>query len=156
MKLSKRFLVFTIIIAFVLIWKLNNWNDRYAAVEAFRGATLNEDVLYPLMSKNLNDAGQLKVYVNGEQLASTQSNIMLDDGLNPVGSLNFIRSQLKGSAFMEDENSAVVQITNNIYEYIDGNRTATENGDDMELAIAPSMHLGELYIGLEDLCNVFG
>ena len=156
MKLSKRFLVFTIIIAFVLIWKLNNWNDRYAAVEAFRGATLNEDVLYPLMSKNLNDAGQLKVYVNGEQLASTQSNIMLDDGLNPVGSLNFIRSQLKGSAFMEDENSAVVQITNNIYEFIDGNLTATENGDDMELAIAPSMHLGELYIGLEDLCNVFG
>ena len=39
MKLSKRFLVFTIIIALVLIWKLNNWNDRYAAVEAFRGAT---------------------------------------------------------------------------------------------------------------------
>ena len=66
MKLSKRYLVFTIIIAVALIWKLNNWNDRYAAVETFRGATLNEDVLYPLMSKNLNDAGQLKVYINGE------------------------------------------------------------------------------------------
>lgn len=156
MKLSKRYLVFTIIIAVALIWKLNNWNDRYAAVETFRGATLNEDVLYPLMSKNLNDAGQLKVYINGEPYASNQPNIMLDDKLNPVGSLEFIKAELKGSAFMEDDKSAVVQITNDIYEFVEGNHSATENGDEIELAIEPSIHLGELYIGIEDLCNVFG
>ncbi|WP_051194993.1 lectin like domain-containing protein [Pseudobutyrivibrio ruminis] len=156
MKLSKRYLVFTIIIAVALIWKLNNWNDRYAVVETFRGATLNEDVLYPLMSKNLNDAGQLKVYINGEVYTSNQPNIMLDDKLNPVGSLEFIRAELKGSAFMEDESSALVQITNDIYEFVEGNPSATENGDEIELAIEPSLHLGELYIGLEDLCNVFG
>ncbi len=156
MKLSKRYLVFTIIIAVALIWKLNNWNDRYAAVETFRGATLNEDVLYPLMSKNLNDAGQLTVYINGEPYASNQPNIMLDDKLNPVGSLEFIKAALKGSAFMEDDKSAVVQITNDIYEFVEGNPSATENGDEIELAIEPSIHLGELYIGIEDLCNVFG
>ncbi|MBO6283918.1 MAG: hypothetical protein J6M63_08330, partial [Pseudobutyrivibrio sp.] len=156
MKFSKRFLVFTIIIAVTVIWKLNNWNDRYAAVETFRGATLNEDVLYPLMSKNLNDAGQLKVYINGEQYISNQPNIMLDDGLNPVGSLEFIKSELKGSAFMEDDASAVVQITNDIYEFMEGKTTATENGDEIKLTIEPSLHLGELYVGLEDLCSVFG
>ena len=57
MKLSKRFTVFVLILAITLFAKLNNWNDRYAAVESFRGAALNEDVLYPLMSKNLNDSG---------------------------------------------------------------------------------------------------
>ena len=65
MRFSKRFLVFVLLLAFTLFWKFNNWDDRYAAVESFRGAALNKDVLYPLMSKNLNDSGQLKVFING-------------------------------------------------------------------------------------------
>lgn len=156
MKLSKRFLAFALILAITLFWKLNNWNDRYAAVETFRGAALNEDVLYPLMSKNLNDSNKLKIFINGQEYSNTQSYAILDDSLNPVGSLEFIRSVLKGSAFMEDESAALVQITDNVYEYILDNTTATENGDEIDLSIAPSMHLGELYIGIEDLCKAFG
>ena len=156
MRFSKRFLVFALILALTLFWKLNNWNDRYAAVETFRGAALNEDVLYPLMSKNLNDSNQLKIIINGQEYSNTQNYAILDDTLNPVGSLEFIRSVLKGSAFMEDEGAALVQITDNVYEYLVDNLTATKNGDDLELSIAPSMHTGELYIGIEDLCKAFG
>ena len=140
MKLSKRFLAFALVLAITLFWELNNWNDRYAAVETFRGAALNEDVLYPLMSKNLNDSNQLKIFINGQEYSNTQSYAILDDSLNPVGSLEFIRSVLKGSAFMEDESAALVQITDNVYEYILDNTTATENGDEIDLSIAPSMH----------------
>ncbi len=156
MRFSKKFLAFVLIIAATLFGKMNNWNDRYAAVEPFRGAALNKDVLYPLMSKNLNDSSKLKVYINDELFISSEESTMLDDGLNPVGSLDFIRKQLDGSAFMEDEQSAVVQISNNIYEFIADNVTATQNGDDIELTTKPSIHRGELYVGLEDLCNIFG
>ncbi len=156
MKFSKRFVVFMLIIAVTLFGKLNNWNDRYAAVETFRGATLNEDVLYPLMSKNLNDGSKLKVYINGEPYVESNQNTMLDDGLNPVGSLEFIRTVLNGSAFMQDNNSAVVQITNDIYEFIAEKKGATENGEEINLSTKPSLHQGELYVGLEDLCKVFG
>ena len=156
MKFSKRFLVFALIIAITLFGKINNWNDRYAAVDTFRGAALNKDVLYPLMSKNLNDSNKLRVYINDELYTSNNQDAILDDSLSPVGSLDFIRNVLAGSAFMMDENSALVQITNDIYELIVGNTTATKNGDDLQLAISPSLHLGEMYIGLEDLCNIFG
>ncbi len=156
MNLSKRFTAFVLILALTLFWKLNNWNDRYAAVEPFRGAALNKDVLYPLMSKNLNDANQLKLYINGDLYDNTQHKAILDDGLNPVGSLDFIRKVFKGSAFMEDEAGAVIQVTDDIYEVLDGNVTATHNGDDFNLITKPSIHLGEMYIGLEDLCKFFG
>ncbi len=156
MRFSKRFLVFTLIIALTLFGKINNWNDRYAAVETFRGAALNEDVLYPLMSKNLNDSNKLRVYINGDIYSNNEQNTILDDSLNPVGSLDFIRTVLYGSAFMTDDSSALVQITNDIYEFLVGNKTATKNGEDLKLSIAPSMHLGEMYVGLEDLCKVFG
>ncbi|MBO6128284.1 MAG: cell surface protein [Pseudobutyrivibrio sp.] len=156
MKFSKRYLAFILIIAFVLVWKLNNWNDKYAAVETFRGATLNEDVLYPLMSKNLNDSNQLQVYINGELYSASQADTILNESLNPVGSLEFVRSALKGSAFMSSDRSAVVQITNDIFEFVEGSESATENGEEIQLSIKPSIYLGELYIGLEDLCQVFG
>lgn len=156
MKFSKRYLAFILIIAFVLVWKLNNWNDRYAAVETFRGATLNEDVLYPLMSKNLNDSNQLQVYINGELYSASQADTILNESLNPVGSLEFVRSALKGSAFMSSDRSAVIQITNDIFEFVEGSESATENGAEIQLSIKPSIYLGELYIGLEDLCQVFG
>ena len=156
MKFSKRFLVFALIIAITLFGKINNWNDRYAAVETFRGAALKEEVLYPLMSKNLNDSGQLKIFINDQQYSNSQAYAILDDGLNPVGSLDFIRTELKGSAFMADEGSAIVQIENNLYEFLEGNLTATENGDDIGLVVAPSVKNGQMYCGLEDLCNIFG
>lgn len=156
MKFSKRYLAFILIIAFVLVWKLNNWNDRYAAVETFRGATLNEDVLYPLMSKNLNDSNQLQVYINGELYSASQADTILNESLNPVGSLEFVRSALKGSAFMSSDRSAVIQITNDIFEFVEGSESATDNGEEIQLSIKPSIYLGELYIGLEDLCQVFG
>ncbi len=156
MKLSKRFTVFLLIIAITVFGKMNNWNDRYAAVDSFRGATLNEDVLYPLMSKNLNDSGKLKLYINDNLYSSYEQEAILDDRLNPVGSLEFIRSSLGGSAFMEDENCAVVQVSNNIYEFLVDNKTATANGNDMDLAIKPSMHTGRMYVGLKDLCDIFG
>jgi len=156
MKFSKRFLVFALIIAITLFGKINNWNDRYAAVETFRGAALKEEVLYPLMSKNLNDAGQLKIFINDQLYSNSQAYAILDDGLNPVGSLDFIKTEFKGSAFMCDEGSAIVQIKNDFYEFLEGNITATENGDEIELLVAPSVKNGEMYVGLEDLCNIFG
>ncbi len=156
MRFSKRFFVFTILIVIALIWKFNNWNDRYAAVEAFRGAALNEDVLYPLMSKNLNDAEQLKININGETYSNSQQYAILDDGLNPVGSLEFVRTIMGSSAFMSGEKSATVQITNDLYEFVVGEKVITKNGEESEITVAPSMRKGQIYLGLEDLCNIFG
>ena len=156
MKLSKRFLVFALLIAITLFWKLNNWNDKYAAVEPFRGATLNEDVLYPLMSKNLNDSNMLNISINDTSYSNSQGYVILDDSLSPACSLEFIRSVLKGSAFMTDDISATVQIGDRVYEFIANNATATEDGEDINLNVLPSMYMGQLYIGLEDLCEYFG
>ncbi|MCR5416008.1 MAG: cell surface protein [Pseudobutyrivibrio sp.] len=156
MRFSKRYVFFALVLAGALIWKLNNWNDRYAQVETFRGAALEKDVLYPLMSKNLNDSNALSIYINGELYTNNGSNVILDDSLTPVASLEFIRTALFGSAFWESEKSATVQISNKIYEFLQDNITATENGDDIELVEKPSIHNGQFYIGLEDLCNIFG
>lgn len=156
MKLSKRYLVFALLVLASLAWKLNNWGDRYANVVTFRGAQLNEDVLYPLMSKNLNDSGKLSLYLNGTEFSYNDAEIMLDNSLNPVASLDFIRDTLRGSAFKADESYAVLQVTDTIYEFLVDNATATEDGDDYELTVKPSSSNGNIYIGIEDLCKIFG
>ncbi|MCR4695406.1 MAG: cell surface protein [Pseudobutyrivibrio sp.] len=156
MKFSKRYAFFILIIIGTLIWKLNNWNDRYAAVEPFRGAALKEEVLYPLMSKNLNDSGTLHVYINDVRYDNNDQGVVLDDRMVPVASLEFIRSSLKGSAFMSDEDTAIVQIVNDIYGISADTLKATENTTNINLKSLPSMRGNSLYIGVEDLCDIFG
>ncbi len=156
MRFSRRFAVFTLLIAATIIWKFNSWNDSYAAVETFRGAQIDEGVLYPIMSKNLNETNQLKIYVNGEMQNNSQHYAILDDMLNPVGSLDFVRAILKTSAFMEDESTAVIQIVDSMFKFTAGDTVGLNNGEEMALHLAPEIRNGQMYLGIEDLCQVFG
>ncbi len=157
MRFSKHYVMLAILLVVSLFWKLNNWNDRYAQVETFRGAALEEDVFYPLMSKNLNDTNALSVYINGEEYSITNSSVILDDTLSPAVSFSFINSVLRGSVFMASADTAIVQITNDVYGFTIGEDTAVDiNSDLIQLASTPSLHNGEMYIGLADLCRFFG
>ncbi len=155
MRFSKRYMVFICLLIATMFIKLNNWSDRYAAVEPFRGAALSEEVLYPLMSKNLNDSGTLSLYINDEAYENTDKTVILDDSLTPVASLDFIRDVLMGSAYMVDETTAQVQIGKDIYQFTVDSDTGFVNDEEMELKAKPSIKNGQTYIGLEDLCSIF-
>ena len=44
MKGSRRYIVLGVLLALVLLGKINTWSDDYSQVEAFRGAQLEEQV----------------------------------------------------------------------------------------------------------------
>ncbi len=156
MRVSKRYLLFAALLIAVIMLKLNKWSDTYAAVEMFRGASLSDEVFYPLISKNLNDEGRLNIFINDENYVNSSGNVILSDGLYPVASLDFVRDVLYGSAYMQDDTSAIVQVGDEIYEFLDHNATALKDGDDYTLVFAPVVKNGQMYISTEDLCNIFG
>ena len=53
MKGSRRYIVLGVLLALVLLGKINTWSDDYSQVEAFRGAQLEEQVFYPLKARNI-------------------------------------------------------------------------------------------------------
>lgn len=155
MRFSKRYLAFVLLIVAAVFIKLNNWSDRYAAVETFRGAALSEEVLYPLMSKNLNDSGTLSIYINDDSYENTDKTVILDDTMTPVASLDFVRDVLMGAAYMADENTALVQVGEDIYQFTLGSDIGYKNDEKIQLQVKPSSKNGQTYIGLEDLCFIF-
>lgn len=156
MRFSKKYFAFALALVLTLAWKLNTWHDQYAVVETFRGADLQENVFYPLMSKNINDSGDFTAYINDSLFANNDGQIMLDNTLRPVASLDFISDVMYGSVCMEPDQSVVLQIVDDIYEFLVDNSTANLNGDDYDLKAAPSIYNGKFYIGLDDLCTMFG
>lgn len=156
MRFSKKYFVFALLLVLTLFWKLNNWSDRYAAVETFRGAELKDEVFYPMMSKNINDMVGLTVLLNDQSYTTKDSGVMLDTMMKPAASLDFIRDSMYGSTYRLDDKSAVLQTAGDVYEFLIGKSTATKNGDDYELAVAPTEYNGQVYLGIEDLCKIYG
>ena len=156
MKFSKRYLVFALLLVGALVWKLNSWGDKYAQVETFRGAQLQEDVFYPLMAKNLNESGLVTIFFNDKSVSTLDGGIILNSELTPVVSLSFMKEHFNCGSFQIDDNLAILQITDDIYEFLLGNPTATFNGDDVPLTTVPQKIGDDYYIGLEDACNFFG
>ncbi|MCF0129433.1 MAG: cell surface protein [Pseudobutyrivibrio sp.] len=155
MKFSKKYFCFVLILTLALVWKLNTLRERLSVVEAFRGASIQREVFYPLMSKNINDNRYLHVYINDKVYNNYDYGIIMDDNMQPAASLAFIREEMGGCAYRSDSNSLVVQIKDDVYEFILGKYFATKNGDEVNLTTAPIMHGDGIYIGLNDLCNFF-
>ncbi|MCF0132056.1 MAG: cell surface protein [Pseudobutyrivibrio sp.] len=155
MKFSKKYLCFVVLLVLALFLELNTVQERYAVVETFRGALLQREVFYPLMSKNINDSGYLTVYVNDELYNNNDYSIIVDDNMQPSASLKFIREYLGGSAYRANSNTVVVQIQDDIYVFVLDRNVVSCNGQEMELSTSPSMHQEDIYIGLSDLCTFF-
>ena len=156
MRFSKKYFVFALLMVLTLIWKFNSWDDKYAAVETFRGAELKDEVFYPLMAKSINDSRVARLFINGQEYAINNDEMLLDNNLLPVVSLDFVRDTLKGAIYRQDDPSVVLQVTDDIYEFLIGNGTATKNGDDINLYSSPMEYSGRTYVGLQDMCELMG
>ncbi len=156
MRFSKKYIVCALLIVLTLFGKFNSWNDRYSAVETFRGANLKDEVFYPLMSKNINDMKAMHLNINGKAFENNNEKFIINASMQPAVSLDFVRDDLHGSVYRKNELSIILHDANAEYEFLIGNETATQNGDDYVLCTMPSEYNGQIYLGLEDVCKIYG
>ena len=156
MRFSKKYIVCALLIVLTLFGKFNSWHDRYSAVETFRGANLKDEVFYPLMSKNINDMKAMHLNINGKAFENNNEKFIIDASMQPAVSLDFVRDDLRGSVYRKNELSIILHNANDEYEFLIGNETATQNGDDYVLCAVPSEYNGQIYLGLEDVCKIYG
>ncbi len=153
MKYSKRYAVLTAILIFAFLIKLNTWNDEYAEVETFRGATLQDEVFYPLKARSVNEEGLLSLTL-GETTYGRQDGVILGDYMQVLVSLDFVQDVFGCSArAFQDE----VQLCHNddVYFFPFREEYVMISGDVREIAAPAEMHDGEAYLPLADLCRFF-
>lgn len=155
MKHVKRYFILMLLMALAIFLKLNKADDKYASIEYFRGAALNQEVLYPLMAENINSTENIAANINGEVIENTQDGVILNYSLKPMVSIEFINDRLYASAIRYDESGLWILRGDSVYTLKVGQKEGSCDGQMVMLAEAPTAHNNTLYVGLQDICTFF-
>ncbi len=108
MKHAKPYIICGVILFLVLLLQLNTWSASFGSVEQFRGATLKEEIFYPLIAKSINDENLLNIKLNGEAINNGFDEVHVGKDKSILLSLDFVRDKLDLSAFYSGGNEARV------------------------------------------------
>ncbi len=152
----RRFVVLALVLVLLLAIKINTAEDEYSDVETFRGAQLKESVFYPLIAKNINDGGGMKLTMDGDDITWSAAELYLNDNMEVMASLKFLRSVLRVPADCYEDSRVVVERNDDTYELFLDSTDGTKNGEALELKSVPVKYKESFYVPLRDICENFG
>ncbi len=155
MRYSKRYIYLTLIIASALLLKLNTWQDEYGQVEEFRGASLQEEVFYPLIAKSLNDENLMHLVVDGKTWDNINSYLYLNQAMQPYASLELVQ-ELFGASCHYADGSITLLRNDTTYTFEVSKTTYTKGDSKREMESAPIESDSRYYLPLIDLGQLFG
>ena len=156
MKHMRRFVVLTIVLLALFFIKLNTTSDDYSDVETFRGAHLEQSVFYPLIAKSINDANGLTFRFNGEEMALAADELCLNDGMQVMASLDFIREMFYTCVNLYDETEFRLERNEVEYKFYVNSIEGIAGTERVELSTPPLVTDRDYYLPLKDLCELFG
>ena len=90
MKYSKRYIVFGVLVAAMLIFKLEPGASGSGTVENFRGANLQAATWNPLIASSVND-NLLSLVIDNKEYTNENHTFYMDDQLNIMVPVNILR-----------------------------------------------------------------
>ncbi len=158
MRTSKRYIVMTALLLLVFGAKLNTWNDEYAVVTPFRGASLQDEVFYPLKARSINEEGLFSLQY-GETSYGNNDGVILGDHMQPLASLSFINDFFGCSGLLGDDDTITLDYGDTVYTFYINSTDAIRqksSAQDITLDAMPELHDGQAFLPLQDICREFG
>lgn len=152
MKYSKRYIVFGVLVAAMLIFKLEPGTSGSGTVENFRGANLQAATWNPLIASSVND-NLLSLVIDNKEYTNENHTFYMDDQLNIMVPVNILRDALSCSAHVYDGKRLLVEKHANEVEFSLGTSEAKVNGT-REAIVSPFICKDDTYyVSLNDLAN---
>ncbi len=154
MRYSKRYLVFLVLLLAVFFLKQNTWNDEYAEVNSFRGASLQAEVFYPLKAMSINEEGLVSL-AQGEEVYDTSDGVLMGDEMELLVSLDFAQELFGCSAKLYDDSYVKVLFNGTTYTFPINEARVIYDDETKELSASAELHSGVAYLPLADLSELF-
>lgn len=154
MRYSKRYIVFTVLIAFVLLLKFNNFKRVTEEVGVFRGADLEKEDWNPLIADSVNER-LLTVAIDNKVYTNRETGFYMDDNLNLMIPLELVRDSYNcsvhvyGSSLMIEKYSDILRM--NLNEPV-----ASMNDKDMEILSSFTKIGDEYYVPMDVVAKNLG
>ena len=108
MKYSKRYIILTIVLAVVFLFKFHILELDDAKVGKFRGGTLDTAVWYPLIADDVNNQ-VIRLVIDNKEYTSEDYTFYMDYNRNIMVPVTILRDLLNCSAHMYENSYLMVE-----------------------------------------------
>ena len=108
MKYSKRYIIISIILCMVFLFKFHILELDEAELGVFRGGELKEDVWFPLVAKDVNGK-ELTLMIDNKSYSSSQYDFYMDENRNIMVPVSILRDTMDCSAHLYNGNKLLVE-----------------------------------------------
>ena len=155
MKYSKRYIVISIILLMVFLFKFHILELDQAEVGVFRGGELKEEVWYPLVANDVNGK-ELTLVIDNKSYSSKKYAFYMDDNRNIMVPVTILRDAMNCSAHLYDGSRLLVE-KHNLTAIMDLDKNEALSTDKNFMLSSPlTMIDGVYYVSLTDLSEMLG
>lgn len=152
MKRSKRYIVFTVILALAFLIKFNQFDENYEDIEVFRGASLEDEDWNPLIAESVNEK-LLSVVIDNKEYSNENTSFFMDDNLNIMAPVSILRDALNCSAHIYEKTTLLVEKHSSAISFNLDDAVVQVNGEEQTISSPLTEKDGEYYVSLSDLAE---
>lgn len=152
MQYIKRYIAFTLVLVIGFSMKFNNIAEDYQQINSFRGATIEEDIWYPLIAQTVNE-NLLSITIDNKEYTNEDYSFYMNDDLNIMLPAKMLSDALNCSAHIYGEDTLVLEKHSSKLVFRESKRTIDVNGEAMPV-ISPLVNQNnDLYVSLNDIAS---
>lgn len=155
MKYSKRYVVFTILIALSFFLKFHIMGMDNAEVGQFRGGSLQEEVWNPLIADDVNN-NLVRVIIDNKEFTNENVAFYMNENRNIMFPVSLLRDAFNCSAHIYNEVALLVEKHNYSATLTLGEHTALSEDEEREIVSPLVYYNHEYYVSLNDLSDLLG
>ena len=155
MKYSKRYIILTVILAIVFLFKFHILESDDVEVGKFRGGILDKGVWYPVIAEDVNSK-VLRLVIDNKEYTSEDYMFYMDENRNIMVPVKILRDLLNCSAHMYEDSYLMVEKHNLTATMAVDELIAESTGDIVDIESPLTEIDGAYYVGLSDLSSMLG
>lgn len=155
MRYSKKYIIFTLVLAMALVCKFYNGKDAYVEIEDFRGATLDAADWNPLIASSVNER-KLTAAIDNHVYSNNDAGIYMDDNLNVMIPLSIIRDSFNCGVHLYDSTELLIEKYSSSLSMAVNDPKARFDEEELELVSPMTYKSGEYYVPMEVVSRELG
>ncbi len=155
MKYSKRYVILSIVLAIVFLFKFHIMDMDDAKVGQFRGGNLEESVWYPLIADDVNSQ-VITLVIDSREYTSEKYSFYMDDNRNIMVPVSILRDLLDCSSHLYEDTYLLVEKHNLSATFTVDQYEALSTGEEVAIVSALTEIDGEYYVSLNELSDMLG
>ena len=155
MKYSKRYIVLSIILFMVFLFKFHILELDDAEISVFRGGNLKEEVWYPLVANDVNGK-ELTLLIDNKSYSSEKYDFYMDDNRNIMVPVTILRDAMDCSAHLYEDRKLLVEKHNLNAILTLEQHEALSTGETYRVSSPLTQINGAYYVSLTDLSKMLG